>query len=343
MKEGMLNTIKGKLERLIKSPNNLEQKKELHLRCVSDTRANEKHPKRNGDSFLVNEKERAAAVFDGLSEPYGDEIASRTCKQYASDNLPRIKNGMSVREALNILKKIFIEADEVVAQSEELAEEREFLQSMGEIRGHNKPGTTATLFKIHTDSEGENWGLVANVGNSRLYKIEEKGNLTQITEDDDYLVMMYPDENERARVSRKISTVKQIEELDAKEQLFLKEVSSVLTMTIGGKDADPSVHSFKIKKGDRFLLLTDGIHSNLTTDEIEQIIKESKTIEEAKKKLIEKALLHSRPGSGGGIRTHPDDMTVVIVEVEAKNPETAKEAEEKRVENIREKLHQALE
>ena len=343
----MINTIRNKFERFIKPLNKIEERQRLGMKCVQDTRPNERHPKRNGDAVLVDEHKRIVGIFDGKSFANGDTIASRICKQYIIKNLSRMRDELGVEEALGVMESILIEASGVIAQSKEFGEGRELWKSLGADMGarhdkSEKPGTTATIFKLHTDNEGRTGGLVAHVGNCRLYKIGEGGKLTQITEDHDLLSSFYPREEDRARVSRKISNTRQLNKLDKTEKLFYK-VSNQLSMVLGEGRVKPAMYRLEVTKGDRFLLLSDGIHGNLTTDEMEKIIGEAKTMEEIKEKLMEGALLHSREKKDGEIHSHPDDMSLVVVEIENEKAKNTEEAEKERVEEILEELHKALE
>lgn len=80
-----------------------------------------------------------------------------------------------------------------------------------------------------------------------------------------------------------------------------------------GKRGQSCIDIISVKKGDRFLLTSDGIHDNLTTDEIEEVIKKSSTPAEIAKNLKDKALARSREPIEREMRAKPDDMSVVAV------------------------------
>jgi len=76
----------------------------------------------------------------------------------------------------------------------------------------------------------------------------------------------------------------------------------------------PSIHSdqTRIIPGDRILLCSDGIHDNLTNDEIEEIVKQADSTTVAQT-LVEHALERSRQESSVTMRAKPDDMTAVVI------------------------------
>lgn len=285
----------------------------LEIVCAYATEASERHPKRNGDSFFIDKENLSAGVFDGMSTPYGDQLASSACAEHVKNNIYKIADGTSVEKALVIMEEILEGADSVVAEPERYKEERDLYQSIGGDMD-KVPGTTASVFKIHTDYEGIKRVIIGNVGNSRIYKIEESGTLTQLTEDNDILELYYPDKKQRALVSRKLSNIKNSEDLsDDKEKLAFKK-KNFLSMAIGAGIDNAQTLSLEVKTGDRFLLLTDGI-LNLTTIEMEEIINKYKNALKIVEVLLDRAKKESRKGKKENARANPDDMTAVVVEI----------------------------
>ncbi len=76
----------------------------------------------------------------------------------------------------------------------------------------------------------------------------------------------------------------------------------------------PTVHidQTPIQPGDRILLCTDGIHDNLTDDEIEAILRTGPRTTVARV-LVEHALARSRQEREITLRAKPDDMSVVVL------------------------------
>jgi serine/threonine protein phosphatase PrpC len=288
------------------------KEEKLEIVCAYATEASERHPKRNGDSFFIDKENSSAGVFDGMSRPYGDNLASSACAEYVKSKIGEVRDEISAEKAERIFEEIIEGADSFVGEPERYKEERDLYQSIGGDMD-KVPGTTATFIKIHKDAEKENWLIVGHVGNSRLYKIEENGTLTQLTEDNDILEVYYEDDTQRTQVSRKFSNIKTDEGLDETEKLAFKEKNQ-LTKAIGCGIVNGSTMSIKLNRGDRFLLLTDGI-LNLTTDEIEKTIKESKNPDKIVKNLIAGALKVSREGKKVNKRSSPDDMTAIVVEI----------------------------
>ena len=98
------------------------------------------------------------------------------------------------------------------------------------------------------------------------------------------------------------------------EDFFTKR--NQITKSLGTKANGPlKVDIVPIEKGDRFLITSDGIHDNLTKNEIQEIVKQYPTIDEIVKNLIDRSLARSRQPKEIEMRAKPDDMSVVLVAV----------------------------
>ncbi|OGI89368.1 hypothetical protein A2911_01055 [Candidatus Nomurabacteria bacterium RIFCSPLOWO2_01_FULL_40_15] len=174
-------------------------------------------------------------------------------------------------------------------------------------------GTTGVVLKIHTNSKGEDFAIIANVGDSRLYEINEDGTVTQLTVDDD-LISEDPNlsNEEKARISKKLSEFRKKEELSKLEGLFFNQ-RNIVVRCIGYESDLASILAFPVKRGSRFILTSDGVPGNITTQEIEEAIQQSGTLEEIAEELIKRSLDRSREPRSEEPRAHPDDMSVVVV------------------------------
>lgn len=91
-----------------------------------------------------------------------------------------------------------------------------------------------------------------------------------------------------------------------------------MSKALGAPDSDPKSFQFGVKevrKGDLVLLTSDGVHDNLTHEEIEALLEKAKSPEEAAAFIKEAALKRSREDKNKSIRAKPDDVSVVAVEV----------------------------
>ena len=286
-----------------------EEKEQLEIKWAADTIAHEGHPERNEDTILINEQYKIFGVFDGIggeAEGQGG-VASKAARFYIMSNRVAVVNGTDINRAKNILSNIIRESDKYVEE---------------QTKGHPERvgmGTTASILRIHTDAEGKNWALIGNVGDSRVYKIGKKGKITQVIEDDDLLNSSPLPTLKKREIAKKLDNARKSEDLTTEEERYYFTHRNQITKSIGdGKLSNPDIYALAVNKGDCFLITSDGIHDNLTTKEIEEIIKKSATLEEAVKNLTQAARARSREPRDKEIRAKRDDMSAVLVEIPAK-------------------------
>lgn len=131
----------------------------------------------------------------------------------------------------------------------------------------------------------QNQLLVANVGDSRLYYIDETS-INQVTNDHSYVEEM---------------CAKGLLKRDSKEY---RENKNYITRAVGAeREIQPDYFMFEVRKDDIILLCSDGLTNMVSDLEIYQIIKSAKTLEEAGKNLV-----HAANQRGG-----KDNISVVLV------------------------------
>jgi serine/threonine protein phosphatase PrpC len=142
---------------------------------------------------------------------------------------------------------------------------------------------TAVLFS------GSKFGMV-HIGDSRAYLLR-KGEFAQITKDDTYVQMLV----DEGRVSP--------EEASSHPQ------RSLLTRALDGRDIDPEYSVRQVLAGDRYLICSDGLSGVVSSDTIEQAMREIADPQACTERLVQLAL------RGGG----PDNITVVIADLTDKD------------------------
>lgn len=157
----------------------------------------------------------------------------------------------------------------------------QILQSSGENSEYNGMGTTLTMI-LHVLEMS--W--LAHIGDSRAYLFREQS-IQQLTEDHTLVSQLVKNGQIRA------------------EEASDHPQRNILTRALG-TDKDPGfdIIPLSLRKGDRLLLCTDGLHSHVGAEEIAGIIAESSNREEAVKKLVN--LANARGGT--------DNITVILAE-----------------------------
>mgnify|MGYP000736135282 FL=1 len=149
-------------------------------------------------------------------------------------------------------------------------------------------GTTMVLVTIVG-----HYAYVANVGDSRLYLIDEN-KISQITKDHSLVEEMV----RMGEISRD----------DARNH----PDKNIITRALGaGRDVDVDFFDVRLTPGDILLLCSDGLSNMVPDEDIRQVILTSEMLEEAGRRLV------SMANDNGG----RDNIAVVLVEPETKEVE----------------------
>ena len=149
-------------------------------------------------------------------------------------------------------------------------------------------GTTMVLVTIVG-----HYAYVANVGDSRLYLVDEN-KISQITKDHSLVEEMV----RMGEISRD----------DARNH----PDKNIITRALGaGRDVDVDFFDIRLTPGDILLLCSDGLSNMVPDEDIRQVIMTSETLEETGRRLV------SMANDNGG----RDNIAVVLVEPETKEVE----------------------
>jgi PPM family protein phosphatase len=272
----------------------------------------ERHPLRNEDSFLVDPTSGMIAVFDGVGGSAAGEIASQIAAHSTRMRWQEIRHQQARsrhdRKPLESCDKIDFYA--LLQQLLEYADEQ--------VRtdGAHLAGTTdlATTVAVATLCRQNNklQMFYAHVGDSRAYLLPEQGPLRRLTTDDGLLGRLVENQMMSEEDARRIDQAMYTDELTDLELSYFRHRGGI-TQALGGP-LRPSIHLdvTPIELGDRVLLCTDGIHDNLTDDEIEQILRKTPR-NLAARYLVDQSLLRSRQERHATIRAKPDDMSAIVL------------------------------
>lgn len=232
----------------------------------------------NEDALLFLPKQGAYAVADGVGGQNSGEIASRGAmaafEGFLSQNPPKPESGLEGCSRDDWFEGYFIRCFEKM-NSDILDIARNNPASAG-------MATTAVTCYI----DGARL-YVTNIGDSRAYLIRD-GGILQLTEDHSFLNKLIKSgmltKDEAARHPQK----------------------NMITRALGVDQAsEPDFYAFDIIEGDKVLLCTDGLHGELSDDEIREIILGDGDLDAVCGKLAAAANEH------GGY----DNITVICIEV----------------------------
>lgn len=283
----------------------------------------------NEDSLILDHAHQLYAVFDGVSGVEGGKIASETAKNIFEKKFTSLPFELSENEAVENMRSMLQEAHSEICKIK-----------VAEM--DSAPGTTATILKFFRNPQTKKlYGVVGNVGDSRLYQIS-RGIFRRITEDHNKEYQENMDRQGKKDVfvsGLKIvdAKTKGVEDIldtwggtdfntpDGTNVFAQSKRRNVITSSLGVTNSRPNYVDVVIIRdifpGDRFLLTSDGIHDNLTTSEIRTVLEETSDAQ----KLVEAAYKRSLEigEEGGNLRAKPDDMTAVCLEVDLPSKEKA--------------------
>lgn len=262
-----------------------------------DTAASYKHPSRNEDASFLMKKQKAFAVLDGMGGSVAGEIASQETSYILQKGIALIQDGATVEQVKAIFADLLKEADAYL---------RQIGKDSPNLRGL---GTTATVVKLMNRQSEWTTAVIGHVGDSRAYILREDGVLEQVTVDDDSLKKRPIDLAQKSAIQQRLNNTEDPDGLDYEEQILFYR-RNILTKSIGSGPITPDTYSVDIQDGEQLILLTDGIHDNLTDNEIAEIIKGASIPQEATRLLIEAAQARCVTGHP---RAKKDDMTAIIV------------------------------
>lgn len=231
----------------------------------------------NEDNYLVNEELNLFVVADGMGGHAGGEYASAICVNTVEE----------VVTSLEMNGGVPVESDDPVEVAREklryaiqLAGRRIF-EKATEMPEYHGMGTTAVVLLIDNGN-----AIIAHVGDSRLYMMRD-GKCEQVTDD-------------HSLVYQKMK-----EGLITAEQAKTHRMRNVITRSLGyQEDVEVDVQVRALRRGDQFMLCSDGLSGHMEAEEIGEVLAGS--TQEATRRLIEIAC--ERGGE--------DNITVVIARVE---------------------------
>jgi protein phosphatase len=136
--------------------------------------------------------------------------------------------------------------------------------------------------------------------------------LKRLTSDDGLLAKLIENQIINDADALRIDQAIRTDQLSETEYSYFR-LRGGITQALGGP-LSPTIHvnQTPISPGDRILLCTDGIHDNLTDEEIEDTLRNGPRTALARL-LVERSLHRSRQERSTTVRAKPDDMTAVVM------------------------------
>lgn len=255
----------------------------------------------NQDAFFIDQDHQCYGVFDGVGGAKHGDIASATARDYIQAKLANLPdNDIEVVKAE--MKKILLEAHKAVNEKDQ----------------NSRMATTATIVKILKDRTV----VIGNAGDSRAYRLSKEDQiLEQLTLDnasDSDKGKDHPGWNHQEQVANLDTFEGDLDPMIRIEINFRHEVDNAL----GGKykETDPAIYTYQLQAGDRLALTTDGIHDNLTDQQIANCMRKNdfngQKVVGNILELATQIMKQYDPEKRYTRRSKLDDRTVIVVEIE---------------------------
>ena len=234
---------------------------------------------KNEDSYLINEENALFVIADGMGGHQGGEYASRIAVSTIEEVVRSITEDpdMTLKQDVVLRPRDFEEQARYAVQT---ASVRIFEKAVSDpsLRGM---GTTSVVVILR-----DNKAICAHVGDSRIYLIRD-GELTQLTEDHSLV-----EEQLKAGI---------INASEAKSH----KLKNIITRSVGfQEEVEVDTKSVHLKKGDRFVMCTDGLSNMLAAEDILAVGKDG-TLRESSGRMID--LANERGGD--------DNISVIMIEI----------------------------
>lgn len=316
-KENIPNISLDDLENGVLSPEEAETElgmRELpELKFTGTSEASEKHPDKNEDAYFINKEDGTAGVFDGLGGYGHGELASKIANESIELDLSEIPENIKLPELEKLMSDIIKKAsNEIIKQSKE----NDFKQI----------GTTATVVKFWEGTDGSRKAVIANVGDSRVYRFRA-GKLEAITQDDSIVQRLIDnkaikDDNPKQTIKgQDIINTGLLSEDDAKNldpnmNISIDNIRRMMGQALGvnennNKNLKPNIKTIDIEEEDMLLLSSDGIHDNLTDEEIERLLKTGGDEKQLSESIVRRSALTALDTNNP--RAKEDDKTLIII------------------------------
>lgn len=235
---------------------------------------------RNEDSVALSPELRLAILADGIGGQNAGGVAS---KMASSAILEGLKQSWTPAARTGLDRQAAMALSQSVLQAQARSANNAVFEAGQSNPAYTDMGSTLVACLFHDD-----FLTVGHLGDSRLYRLRDDA-LEQVTRDHSLLQ----------------------EQLDSgmisKEDAHLSNNKNVLTRALGvNRDEEAEIHSYDVRKGDLFLLCSDGLHGMLPDEEIEMTLAALKTNLE----LAAQQLVQAANDAGGN-----DNVSVILLRV----------------------------
>lgn len=302
------------------------RREQYFSKISSESKPNEDHLDKNEDAILIDQEKGAAGIFGGLPAFANADHASALAAEEVGKVLGGAREGMTLDEEARLVGLALESANTKIFEANQTPEAK--------ADPAKRMATTASVVKLWKDPSGRMRAIIGHAGNARAYIFRADGSLTHVTRD--HIRPLDSLSREQAfELQKKLAAAENLsEDLSPEEQMAFGS-RDIVTGSLGQRrQAAIDVVTTTLGVGEKIVLVTDGVHHNLTDVEIAAAIAASPA-QEAGRRIVEAAAAKSKTGSP---RATKDAMSAAVLsptEAAASTPEpTLEHAAEKVIEKL---------
>lgn len=305
-----------------------------HIALTSE--ASKNHPDRNEDAHFVDTEQELAGIFDGMGGGLDGKQTSELAAKISSEELSGVPKGAdskkweaAIRRALEKTQEeviklgnqlFFEQLNDPFVEATYRDQSQDKIQELIMEKGMSPAGTTASIVKMIERPEGGADLVFGHTGDSRIYVLKKNKKLKRLTKDqgameeavqNEYITREEADFIDQATSKEEI--IQKFGPERGKIVAFLyKDLRRGVKSALGLSGSEFQTDIEHLEPGDLAIATSDGIHDNLTDEEIKKEIMKGGTPKEISARLVEAA---KNRVSEKTLRSKEDDRTAVVLEV----------------------------
>lgn len=267
--------------------------------------ADDDHPTQNEDAFLVDETIKTFAVFDGIGSRVGSERASSRAAELLQEKIKTIPDSAPIGEVSQQLLAVAQEISGEVSQID---------PSKSDQDNEEAVGVFAKIIHDTSDHDALK-AVVINAGDCRAYRVRGD-HVDLVTIDDaDFFRERGLSDQERQDLLREYDNLDRKPEPSDGLLYEYHGNRNIINQAYGSRGGiNPRANHVSLEPGDLLILSSDGVHDNLTRDEIMHAVQAPGTSQE-KASALARAAHHRGSQRPLHWRSKGDDITAVVIEI----------------------------
>lgn len=257
------------------------------------------HRTRNEDAWFMLPERGFFGVFDGMGGHAAADVAARIAAREVQEVLLPLAPDAEPEAVADTLRDALFSADVAI---------RVEAQSRGDPRGMGTTAVVAILRRRDADA----WSAIIGwAGDSRALLLPAESRALRVLTLDDGVVRLHAASVASARKAQAaLGTAVDSRALSLRERDFFLE-RHVLLQALGTSLRHVHIGEHTLGSGDTLLLVTDGVHDNLTDREIAALTRRGSSAQEIASRLVAAARNRSRDREH--LRAKPDDVTAIVL------------------------------